>query len=138
MTTCAADYRTRTIAADTRVQTEGTWWPGEKIYRVPQGLFAGAGDATEINRYLAWLRKGQKGPRPKAKSFEGLLMTEEGLFLIDSDGDTHRIERGWHAIGSGTHAALAAMMMGADPRRAVEVAAAIDTGTGGEISVASL
>ena len=92
-------------------------------------------DAAEIQKVVAWLEKRRRGPRPSGKCIEGLLMRADGLFLLDSDCVEHKIERGFHAIGSGTHAALAAMMMGADPKRAVEIAAQIDTGTGGEISV---
>jgi ATP-dependent protease HslVU (ClpYQ) peptidase subunit len=43
------------------------------------------------------------------------------------------VEDDFSAIGSGAQAAMAAMHMGADVKRAIEIASQVDVGSGGKI-----
>jgi hypothetical protein len=56
-----------------------------------------------------------------------LIVRKEGIFIFTQGGpEPERIEAEFWAIGSGSKAARAALLLGADPTRAVEVACEID------------
>jgi hypothetical protein len=97
--------------------------------------FAGNVEASRL--FLDWLRIGGNKPSlsdTDRKSFHALVMHPDGR--VD-EWETDRvgvpIEDRFYAIGSGRQAAMAAMCMGADPVRAIEVAKLCDINTGGNV-----
>ena len=134
MTTIAADCRKGVMACDSMTSTSDSWWPSTKVYRVPDALIGGAGDAASVRQFVAWFADGQRNPKPKlSDNFCCLVMTKEGLFYWASNLVPEPIERGFHAIGSGGNAALGAMLAGASVQKAVEIACMVDTSSGGEV-----
>ena len=75
---------------------------------------------------------------PKLTEFEAVILRSDGVFSFGDDGCEMMLERGFHAAGSGQHAALAAMILGHSVREAVEVALQVDPNSGGEIQVFNL
>lgn len=139
MTTIVADARAAIMACDSRVQIDGQWWPGTKIYRVGDMLIGGAGDTAAINKAIEWLRKGRKGPPPKQPDeFCLLSLGPGGVRYWSHKLDSEPVDRGFHAIGSGGNAALGAMLHGASAKEAVEIAREVDTATGGDVVVIAL
>lgn len=138
MTTIAADFRAGIMVSDSRCGDGSTWYPTTKIYRLNGELLGFAGSVKDINRWMKWHTGGRKGPHPKLESFGGLILRASGLVKADADGAEIPIERGFHACGSGEHAALAALLLGHSAREAVEVACLVDANTGGDICVVHL
>ena len=136
MTTIAADFRTGVMASDSRSADDVTWVPCTKIFRIGEELIGIAGDLREVGTWLKWVRGGRHGVRPKLTSFGAIVMRAEGLYGVTGDGHEQLIERGFHAIGTGAHAALAVLLMGGDPKQAVEIACQIDVCSGGAVRVA--
>lgn len=136
MTTIAADARKGCMACDSMTSTGDSWWPSTKVYRVPDALIGGAGEAAAVRQFVSWYADGQRSPRPKiADTFCALVLTKEGLFYWASNLVPEPIERGFHAIGSGGNAALGALLAGAAVQKAVQIACEVDTSSGGEVFV---
>lgn len=148
MTTIA--YRDGIMAADTLISDEGSGLRRgyhQKIFRLDDGSIIGCcGSSAAIQRFKNW-------------ALAGADMANKPIFTVDHgfgciwvrpDGTVscwhsemmepqHTIPPAWGmAMGSGNEVAVGAMAAGADPMRAVEIAAMIDTGTGGSIQVESL
>lgn len=138
MTTIAADHRSGVMVSDSRCVEGGTWFPCTKVFRIGAELVGCAGDVNEWQQWLKWYRAGRKGAMPKLTEFSALILRSEGLYGFGDDGCEMLMERGFHAVGSGHHAALAALILGHDAKAAVEVACEVDSGTGGEIRVYNL
>lgn len=137
MTCVATDGRL--LAADSRSTRDGLIISDQtrKLWRGPDGAawgFAGDGGAIALAR--DWVGKGEKPdliPALRGQDFCGLCLRPDGkLYLID--GLFSPIEIGPPAaIGTGETAALAAMICGASPKRAVQIAAMLRTDVGGPI-----
>lgn len=133
MTTIA--YRDGVLAADTLFTKDGIRHGfGQKIFDAGSiGWFALMGFAPHAFRLRQWIEDGRQGEQP------------EGCVILVSPGGEIEIfeERGaqpeagapFHAYGSGEQIALGAMQAGATAEEAVLAAIAIDTQTGGEITV---
>jgi hypothetical protein len=113
----------------------------EKIYKIPDlGVVVGvAGDGFAALRFVEWIRtKPKKNGRRKR---DDLLVTGEADFsalVLHKDGKLEEYDRWltpeevilgvnqYYAIGCGAKAAMGAMAMGADAKKAVEVTCGID------------
>lgn len=136
MTTIA--YRDGVMAADTQIGQDSMIVPGKawKIARLPDGSLAGfCGKMVDCAAVLDWLARPET-PAPKVDaSLDGLLVTPDGGLWAIEGPELHRctFDAPYSAVGSGARYALAAMMTGADARRAVEIAIALDDGSGGDV-----
>lgn len=137
MTTIFADAKRGVMVCDSKASTGETWFPCTKVSRVGDELIGFAGTFHEGERWLEWYRT-KKGIRPKIENAYALVLGPEGLKFLESSGQMILIERGFHGIGSGGNCAIAAFMAGADPKKAVEIACQIDTGSGGAVHVHKL
>jgi hypothetical protein len=100
-----------------------------------------SGDFAQCRVLAEWLLKDpKKGNRPTLGEGAGAVIEIRGIGRA-------RVyeERGWFDVrgdflawGSGSPAAYAAMMAGADAPTAVRIAAKLDPGTGGRITVLRL
>jgi hypothetical protein len=122
------------MAADT-LEVFGSLKSGlcSKIFHAKDGSVAGgiglSRDCVSFEKYMK-----EVCPKPKlSKDFVGLI--------LKSDGSVRLVYGNWNysrailpaAIGSGDMLAVGAMMAGASPQRAIEIAIKRDSLTGGEI-----
>lgn len=139
MTTIAASRSC--MAADQRVTDGNRRFRGKKIRRIGDAVVGCAGDSASIAKFMRWLEDGAQDDPPKfAKDaeLEAIVLTPAGIFAYGSDCIAEEVLDPFYAVGTGAEAALGAMHMGADPQRAVEVAALVDNSTGGPIDVIAL
>jgi hypothetical protein len=135
-------YRDGMLASDTQCYSGDVIAAHtHKIGRTKDGwLWAVTGRVAMMEKYSAWAEFHEGDP----ERYEG---EHSDLILISPDGVVKEwIGEGWitslpapfRAWGSGMEMGLAAMEMGADARRAVEVASKYHTHCGGEIDVLEL
>jgi ATP-dependent protease HslVU (ClpYQ) peptidase subunit len=124
------------VAADSQITGNGGSRKGRvrKLVRLSDGsIFGGAGNYCAVRRLFQWADTGFEGKRPpKTQDAECLLIrADKSVWCLDGQGDPYEVEGDFHAIGSGGDYALGAMAMGADPLKAVRVAAEFDPMTSG-------
>lgn len=134
MTTILADARLGVMVSDSKATCGDTWVPCTKVHRVGGALIGTAGSEADIQRWLKWWGRGRRGARPDVEDFSALVLNKDGV-LHALPGSEMRIERGFHAVGTGGNAALGALMAGADPAEAVRIACLVDANSGGEVQV---
>lgn len=120
----------RMLAADRLASYNGHKRSATKIFRLDsQRLVAFAGTAPIAHAVLAWLRDSER----KIEAFPKSADTH--AFVVHRDGHAECYEGEAHPVpvlepffasGAGRDYALAAMHLGYDARRAVEVACALD------------
>ena len=144
MTTVA--YRDGVIAAD-RMAVNGSRCDGRltKIHKINGHLLGISGNAAMGSALIDWFKGGCL-----AEAFPGCESDEDDASLLVINPDRHilvyesnrpvpiQFESEWMTRGSGGDFASAAFMMGADARRAVEIACELDAYSGGGIDVLSL
>ena len=142
MTTIVASRQHGEMAADTQVVVGDTSFPSKKIFTTCNGLVGAAGASVDCAKFIAWVEAGMdindRDELSEGDAFHALLLTHDGLFFFEEDWIANKVERGFHAIGTGGGPALAAMFCGKTPKRAVEIASKIDSGTGGPVTVLHL
>lgn len=110
-----------------------------KIRRIGADIAGCAGEARASEAVCKWLESGggvDDFPRiAEADKANVLLAGPGGLFLYENSPHAMRLENPFFAIGSGGDAAMAAMHLGCDAKRAVEVACEVATGCGGGVDV---
>ena len=133
MTTIA--YRDGVLAADSLVCVSGWKQPhrAAKLHRMQDGTVCGmTGDLAPASSFIRWLDTGE-GDKPPMTDARVIHMQHGGRLRVYEDGGYFDLDCEFTAFGSGSPAAQAAMHMGADAARAVEIAALLDDSTGGEI-----
>jgi len=132
------------LAADKRGTVDCLGYTVTKIHRLPDGLVAFSGGGAHAAELLNWFR-GARDPAsyPRCTDDGGA-----GSIRIDASGRIFMysaanpfpelIEDRFYARGSGRDYAMAAMYLGCDARRAVEVASAFDIGCGNGIDTLEL
>ena len=149
MTTIA--YRDNVLAADSQVTIESEaggsrTFTCEKLYRRSiagvDTIIGLAGGSTDGLVFLDWLESGERAPSHRliegGADFTALVLDAKGLWEYDQWCRKERVVRRFYAVGSGSKAALGALHMGADARRAVQVACKIDTYSLGPVKVMAL
>lgn len=134
-------YRDGILAAD-RIMLQGSIKCAEfsKIAKAPNGAIGGAaGDLKGVRKFLDWIQAGATGVPPVSSKAEGyVIFTSERLFSWDGVPTLTEVFAPFLAVGSGWEVALGALAMGADARRAVEIAAQFDANSGGGIDILTL
>jgi ATP-dependent protease HslVU (ClpYQ) peptidase subunit len=144
MTTICASATYAAMAADSRVSVGPVHFPSTKIYRIGGLLVGGAGLGVDIAAFLAWVENNpdfSPDSRPTMSApdnFEAMVLCDEGIFVFEWDCVPCPVDREFHAIGTGAQAAIAAMMLRATPKRAIEIACRIDCNSGGPVAVLKL
>jgi ATP-dependent protease HslVU (ClpYQ) peptidase subunit len=134
----------RTLAADKRATGAGMKSTATKIHRLPDGLvgFSGGGaHAAELLNWFFGARNPDTYPRRDDDEGAGSLMINSAgaVFMYSANSPfPERIEDPFFARGSGRDYAMAAMHLGCDSRRAVEVACAFDVYCGNGIDTLEL
>ena len=137
MTTIAADFRAGVMVSDSRGADAETWVPTTKVFRFGDELIGFSGCLKEREKWLTWHNGGRVGrfPRMRKDEFNAVILRPSGVYDLADDGHEQLMERGFHAVGSGSLAALAALLLGFDAEMAVTVACQIDANTGGDLQV---
>jgi ATP-dependent protease HslVU (ClpYQ) peptidase subunit len=139
MTTIAANKKC--MAADRKVTDGDRVFKTHKIRRIGDAIVGGAGTSSAIAKFFRWMESGKQDSPPKLDKddeLEALVLTPAGLFTYGNDFTPDEVLDPFYAIGSGAHAALAAMHMKATPKRAVEIACKVDNSTDGPVDVLML
>ncbi|MFA5898060.1 MAG: hypothetical protein WC829_02985 [Hyphomicrobium sp.] len=132
-----------TLAADKRVSFGTLIGTTTKIFRVGDALCATAGSAGGGEEMLVWFRDGAKASEfpasQRGDDWAGLMVIRSGEILkYEKSPYPIRLEDKAFAIGCGRDYAIAAMHLGHDARKAVEVAIALDSGCGNGIDTLTL
>lgn len=134
MTTIAWDGKT--LSADKMAANHGYPHKVTKIHKHNGELIFGAGDLDYLVSVINWYKNGAN-----IENYPQFQTTDQGIafHVINKEGLVMRYERTpypfiieekIHACGSGRDYALAAMYMGADSAKAIEVASLFDINTG--------
>lgn len=112
------------IASDTFITYDPSFVGEPKIWTADGSAWGAAGSANLCNLFKAWTYKRGKKPECKKKELEVLQLRGNGeLRLWCGDDLPLMVAEEFYAIGSGAGYALGALCMGADPLKALEVAA---------------
>ena len=134
----------RTLAADKRGTVAGMGYTVTKLHRVRYGLIAFSGGGSHAAELLHWFQ-GERDPAtyPRRDDDSGA-----GTVHIDLSGRVFMyaaaspfpelVESPFFARGAGRDYAMAAMHLGCDARRAVEVACEFDVTCGNGIDALDL
>lgn len=137
----------KTLAADKRMGCNGYPATTTKIFRTLDGaLMGGCGESDMVAVLRQWYANGaDPAAYPSNRNSDGtsrarlLVIKPDGLVMTYANEPVPvRIEDTMFAIGSGGDFALAAMHLGHDARRAVEVACALDSDCGNGIDTLQL
>lgn len=140
MTTIATDGKS--MAADSRgcanniVRNDSE----VKLHRISGGRITGcSGTIGAAKAYIAWLDKNDGSAKPKVDDgFRALVLHPEGRIEVHCNDEMPDIAQAPAVLGSGGSLALGAMLAGASPAEAVEIAAMRDPFTGGTITELSI
>lgn len=129
-------YRDGVMASDS-LATRGAWvLPGhtEKLFRMKDGgVAAVTGDYAPGCRYIEWLNS-PTGEEPAIGESTVIRLNPDLTVTVYEVGGSYKEDVGeFCAWGSGMPAALAALHMGADAAKAVEMASLVDTNSGGKV-----
>lgn len=135
-----------TLAADKRATFGGNLiLTTTKIKRVGDWLVGYAGGADFGEQMVAWFRDGADPDKFPASQrdkddWAGMLVVGHGAPIRRYERTPYPIffEDRCIAIGSGRDFAMAAMHLGCDARRAVEVACALDSGCGNGVDTLTM
>lgn len=135
MTTIA--YRWGVMAVDSQCSSSNGWinpYVVDKIHRLPDGTVAAVcGTLAEATKFIGWLKSGETGDEPPLAESTVIRLRKDGSLTIYEAGASFNVKTEFGAWGSGGPAANAAMHMGADAAKAVEIASLLDDSTGGAI-----
>ncbi len=109
------------MAGDSLASGDGTRFKTVKIHRVGDEIVGFAGSLQEGMAFIQWYQD-QSKDKPKLENFQGLVLSETGITYYETLLVPVPVQEKFAAIGSGQDAALAAMHMGADPKKAVHIA----------------
>jgi ATP-dependent protease HslVU (ClpYQ) peptidase subunit len=135
----------KTLAGDKLTSFGGMHATTTKVHRINGCLVGGSGNSAQIQEMLAWLRAGADVDKfPSSQRCDRDCAT---ILVIHPDGQVRQYEHTpyplvihntrW-AIGSGRDFALAAMHLGQDAVKAVELACVLDTGCGNGVDSLTL
>lgn len=137
MTTIACDLNG--MAADSKCVFGETFFPCEKIIRLPDGsLLATAGTDVYTKPFINKMMLGEipdiiAPPETSDKpdpDFAAIHLTKDGVFIYDDAYSATKVTSGKFAIGTGGIVAISWLLNGATPQRAVEMACQVDNNSG--------
>lgn len=136
------------MASDQRVSVgQGTSYNATKVVAVKSGkgriLVGACGHGGDCSRFLDWAQREFRSPTPKwtcepsdEESLFAMILKQDGIYLfVQTDPEPEKSNEPFYAIGSGGKAARIAMMLGKNPKEAVELACQVDDNSGGPVEV---
>lgn len=138
MTTIVCDKSV--MACDSRCVVGDTHFPSQKVWVLPGMIVGVAGSGRAMSRTLQWMIDGMPKTKPEIEKGNCMLLVlnRDGIFVVDETCFMEPVKRGFHAVGTGSGPALAAMMCGKSPSEAAEIACQIDPSSGGPVRIYKL
>ena len=143
MSTIVGDWQRKIIVTDSQISDDDSDtknFENEKVFRVPQGLLAGAGNFISIQIVVEYFKNDKKGKAPIIKDADDadfMLLANDGLYVSGKDLRFQKVPT-YEALGSGTMAVLSAMVLGHTAEEACWAATQSDLYSGGNVKVYSL
>lgn len=130
----------RGIWADSKVTNEETSYRATKIIRWRGELIGMSGSNPGIERFLFWYRTKRcepierppktEGDKDDENCFEIVVVSRRGVYAFGDCSFPDLVLDEYYYGGDGAAAAQAAMVAGADPRRAIEIACQVVSSCG--------
>ena len=134
--------------SDSNVVDGTSVFKAQKIYLIRGKLVGCAGDNPMVFYFLDAFRRGTKRVRMSAeqkvaipesdRDFSALIVDDQGIWHLGSDFTADLVQEPFMAVGSGGDAARGALMAGATPEQAIEIACQIDSDSRGPVQVLQL
>src|SRR5260221_2873148 len=146
MTTIVA-VKNRMLADSKVTLGKGYSYPTTKIIKARNMLVGAAGHAGDCSRFLEWATEDfRQKAKPKFEcpdghedAIDGLVVKLDGIFYFcPSYPSPEKINAEFYAIGSGSKAARAPMLLGATPEKAMDIACLVDDYSGSPILILEL
>jgi ATP-dependent protease HslVU (ClpYQ) peptidase subunit len=141
MTTILASKKHRVMVGDSYASGGGSGFSTIKVFNIGDRLVGFCGNLTHGLKFIEWLKHGTAITNVYDKeehTFEALVMDSTGIHYYDNELISAEVMEDIYAIGSGAPYALGAIDAGASPKKAVEIAANRDDGSGHPIVVLRL
>lgn len=132
MTTVAANRKM--MAADSQATGgDGSRMGCVKLHKIGKLIVGFCGSLSDGHRFIDAMKAGEDVDGGLDESFGALILSSSGLWYYENSLHPIKVVDKFIAIGSGASAAMGAMHMGADPKKAVKIAAKCDSYTGGRV-----
>jgi len=125
MTTIAARFSTKEIAADSMVSGDDSFYLVEKLRRGKESIYGGCGDWDKLLKFYQSLEAG--GDLDSEIDVTVLELRNDGIWIYESTIIPAKIKNDFWAVGTGANYAIAAMHLGLSPAEAVALACQYDT-----------
>ena len=136
MTTIAASFSQKEIAADSMVTLESCHYQVTKLRRGSQSVFGAAGDWDGCLKFLNALESGNIADLETDITL--LELRRDGIWVYEGCITPAKIKNDFYAIGTGANYAIAAMRLGCTPTEAVAIACEFDPQSRGPIDTLKL
>lgn len=137
MTTVACDGKT--MAADSKTDMDGISDTVKKLHKARNGDILGfAGDVGAGLKFFHWYDSNRVDSVDLGDTCVLVLHPSGKMTLWDSSMHPMTVTRPVFAIGSGGLAALAAMLAGADAKKAVQISCKLDPASGPPVRTLTL
>jgi hypothetical protein len=124
MTTIAACFSKREIAADSMVTLEGACYSVNKLRKGALSVYGAAGEWDACLKFLQAIEINKLEDLEVDVTL--LELRKDGLWVYESCLVPSKIKNDFYAIGSGAPYAIAAMKLGCTPTEAVAIACEFD------------
>jgi ATP-dependent protease HslVU (ClpYQ) peptidase subunit len=136
MTTIAACFSKKEIAADSMVSLDAAHYSVIKLRKGASSVFGAAGEWDACLKFLAALETNNLAELETDVTL--LELRRDGLWVYEGCITPAKIKNDFYAIGTGANFAIAAMHMGATPTEAVEIACLYDPSSRGPVDTFKL
>jgi hypothetical protein len=125
MTTIAARFSTKEIAADSMVSSDDSFYCVEKLRVGKVSIYGGCGDWDKLLKFYQAIESG--GELDSDCDVTILELRHDGLWVYESTIIPAKIKNDFWAVGTGANYAIAGMHLGLSPAEAVKLACQYDT-----------
>jgi hypothetical protein len=136
LTTIAARFSTREIAADSMCSSDEAFYLVEKLRKGKSSIYGGCGDWDKLLKFYQAIESG--GDIDSDTDVTILELRNDGIWIYESTIIPARIKNDFWAIGTGSGYAIASMHLGLSPSEAVAVACLYDTSSHAPIDTMKL
>lgn len=136
MTTVAACFSKREIAADSMVTLEGVHYSVTKLRKGANSVFGATGNWDACLKFLQAIEKNTFDESEAEVTV--LELRKDGLWVYEGCIIPSKIKNDYYAIGTGAQYAIAAMRLGCTPTEAVAIACEFDPSSRGPVDTLSL
>jgi hypothetical protein len=135
MTTIAARFSTKEIAADSMCSGDDSFYLVEKLRVGKNSIFGACGDWDKCLKMFHALETGEIDSDIDVTVLE---LRNDGIWIYESTIIPAKIKNDWWAIGTGANWCMGALAAGATLKEAMEIACKYDTSSRGPIDYMTL